>query len=165
MSNLPPNSPDVMRMMAEAMQKQMPSLKTQAQFTAFMASFDAFRLLMDSIFSQNPTREVECRDVFEKSLKAARDVTEVGAKFEEIPPEHRGKASNPFTQPPSEYHEYDIQKKLLIELQAIKTWDELQDWYTRTKDLQNRVVTQGLRNGLFDAIRLKRNELQPKEEG
>jgi hypothetical protein len=165
MSNLPPTSPDVGRMMAEAMQKQMPSCKTQAQFTAFMTSFDAFRLLMDSVFSANPQREAECREVFEKSVKAAKDVTEIGAKFEEIPIENRGKASNPFTQPPNEYHEYDIQKRLLTDLQGIDNWEQLQGWYASTKDLRDRIVTQPLRNGLLDQIRAKRNALQPKEEG
>lgn len=165
MNNLPPTGPDVARMMAEAMQKQMPSCKTQAQFTAFMTSFDAFRLLMDSVFSLNAPREVECRDIFEKSLKAARDVTEIGEKLNEIPPEQRSKVNSSFTQPPVEYHEYDIQKKLLMELHAINDWESLQKWYADTKDLQNRVVTKPLRDGLFDQIRQKRNALQPKEEG
>jgi len=164
MSNLPPNNPDVMRMMAQAMKQQMPSLKTQVQFTAFMAGFDAFRLLADSIFSQNEARETECRDAFEKSIKAMREATEIGQKFEEIPPEHRGKAAKAFTQEPNEFHEYDIQKKLLMELQAINDWDTLQKWYVDTKPLQERIVTQPLRNGLFDQIRAKRNALQPKEE-
>lgn len=117
--NIPPTSPDVGHMMAEAMKAQMPSLKTQAQFTAFMVSFDAFRLLIDSICSGNPQREIEARDVFEKSLKATRDVTEISRKFEEIPDAGRSAASNPFTRPPNEFHEYDIQKRLLIELGTI----------------------------------------------
>jgi hypothetical protein len=152
-------------MMAEAMRQQMPSCKTQMQFNSFMASFDAFRLLMDSVFSMDPQREVECRDVFEKALGAARSVTEIGQKLDEIPVESRSKAASSFTQPPNEFHEYDVQKRLLIELQAIDTWDKLTEWYAATKELQDRVMSQPLRNGLFDQIRAKRNALQPKVEG
>lgn len=163
MSNLPPTSPDVGQMMADAMRAQMPSLKTQAQFTAFMAAFDAFRLLMDSVFSLSTSREMECRQVFEKALMAARDVTEVGQKFEEIPVEHRGAASNPFTQAPNEFHEYDTQKRLLSELSVIDDFQKLSDWYAATKGLRDRIVSQPLRNGLIDQIREKRVALQPKE--
>lgn len=161
--NIPPTSPDVGRMMAEAMKAQMPSLKTQAQFTAFMVSFDAFRLLIDSIFSGNAQRETEAKDVFEKSLKAARDVTEISRKFEEVPEASRGIASNPFTKPPNEFHEYDIQKRLLIELGSIPDLPKLNEWYQATKEDRDRVVSQTLRNALIDAIREKRFALQRQE--
>jgi len=152
-------------MLAEALRSQMPSCKTQMQFNTFMPAFDAFRLLVDSVFSMDPQREVECRDIFEKALKACREVTEIGQKLEEIPIESRSKASSSFTQPPNEFHEYDIQKRLLTELLAIDTWDKLTEWYAATKELQDRVMSQPLRNGLFDQIRAKRIALQPKVEG
>lgn len=164
MSNLPPTSPDMMHLMAEALRQQMPSLKTQAQFTAFMLSFDSFRLLMDSVFSANQEREAQARDAFEKSIQAARDITDLSKKFEEVPQEHRTKASEAFTSPPTQFGEYDVQKKLLAELGAISTFDDLNTWYQTTKPEHDKVVTPALRNVLFDAIRAKRNALQPPKE-
>lgn len=158
-------SQDVGRMMAEALKSQMPSLKTQAQFTAFMVTFDAFRGLMDATFSLDPARVVECRDVFEKALKASKDVTELGLKFEEVPPENRGVASDAFTQPPKEYQEYDIQKQLILELEKIETLAELSKWYLATTTLRSRVVSQVLRNVLIDMIRDKRLLFEAAEKG
>lgn len=160
MSNIPPTNPDVGHMMAEAMKAQMPSLKTQAQFTAFMVGFDAFRLLLDSIFSGDAQREVETRDVFEKAIKAARAATEIGRKLEEIPEASRGATFSSFTRPPDEFHEYDIQKRLLIELEGIASLPQLNEWYQATKDARDRVSSQILRNVLMDSIREKRLDFQ-----
>lgn len=153
---------DMGRMMAEALRAGMPSLKTQAQFTAFMICFDAFRLMMDATFSGDPVREAACRDAFEKSLSAAKNVTEISKKMEEIPQEHRTKASEAFVSPPNEFQEYDVQKKLLLELQAIDNFDRLNEWYQQTKGERDKVVSTSLRNALIDAIRGKRLELEPK---
>lgn len=153
--------PDVGRMMAEALRAQMPSLKTQAQFTAFMISFDTFRHLMDAIFSGDKQREEKAREAFDKSLEAAKSVTDLGNKFQEVPPEHRSKASEAFTAPPAEFHEYDVQKKLLLELEGLNTLEALNDWYQKTRGERDRVVSQPLRNALIDSIRSKRLALEP----
>lgn len=153
---------DQARLMAEALRHQMPNLKTQAQMTAFMVSFDSLRLLVDAICAGDKAREVQARDAFEKSIQAAREVTDLGNKFQEVPVEHRTSVSNPFTQPPVQFEEYDVQKRLLLELEAITTVAEMNEWTIRVKADTERVVTQSLRNSLFDAIRSKRIALGEK---
>lgn len=158
-----PMPPDAAQMMAQALRQSMPGMKTQAQFTSFMLAFDSFRLLCDSICSGDRAREADARDAFEKAIGAVRTSTELGKKFEEIPEESRGTASNPFVQPPNQFQEYDIQKKLMGELGRIVTRDELNKWYTETKPERDRVVSQTLRNVLIDSIREKKDALERKE--
>lgn len=153
---------DMASVMAEALKQSMPNLKTQGQFTAFMLAFDSFRLLCDSVCSRDKEMETQARVAFEKAIDAVRTSTELTGKFEEIPEENRGSASNPFTQPPAEFHEYDIQKKLLGELNFIVSIEALNEWYLQTKSDRDRVVSQTLRNVLLDSIRRRRETLQNK---
>lgn len=162
MSNLPPTDSDTSRIMAEALRAQMPGLKTQAQFTAFMIGFDSFRLLMDAVFTRNPEREAQARDAFEKALLAARQATDISEKFQEIPTESRTAASNPFTQPPQQFFEYDIHKKLMAELENIDSAEKLTAWYQANKEDRDRIISQTLRNTLIDSIRAKRLSFEKK---
>jgi hypothetical protein len=149
--------------MAEVLRQSIPSLKSQAQFTAFAIAFDAFRLLMEGIFSGNPKGESEAMQTFLKALEAAKTATDITNKYEEIPEENRGKASAEFTQPPHVFGEYDIQKKLLTELANITTLAELNAWYLGTKIERDSVVTQSLRNVLMDTIRQRNLMLKGRE--
>ena len=73
-----------------------------------------------------------------------------------MPEESRGPASSAFTTPPKEYEEYDLQKRLLLELDRLPDQGELVAWYEKTKADRERIVSQSLRNVLIDAIRAKR---------
>lgn len=137
----------------------MPELKTQVQFSAFMAGFDAFRLLSNSIFASDPAGEEQARGAFEKALEAMRVATKLSNQFQEIPAEERGPSANQFVEAPLQFGEYDIQKKLMLELERLPSTDALNEWYLRTKDEREKVTSQSLRNVLFDQIRIKRDEL------
>ena len=147
---------NAMKIMAQALKQSMPNLKTQAQSTAFMISFDSFRLLCDAIFSGDPASEANARELFDKTLGQMRTATELTEKFQEIPEDERGPAANQFVNPPTEFGEYDIQKKLMVDLTVITTTDDLNSWYAETKEEREKVVSQSLRNVLFDAIREKK---------
>ncbi len=153
---LPDNTSQIM---AQALRQQMPDLKTQVQFTAFMAGFDAFRLLCNSIFSGDQPVEVQARDAFEKSLESMRVATKLSNQFQEIPATDRSPSASQFIDPPSRFTEYDSQKELLVELGRVSTTEELNSWYSSTRDRREKIVTQSLRNVLFDEIRSKRDEL------
>lgn len=150
-------------MMASVLRSSVPNLKTQAQSTAFMAAFDAFRLTLDAIFAGDELREKQGLDALERALDVARKSTDIGRKLEEVPPEHRGPASAQFINPPTELQEYDTQKKLLVELAGIETVDGLTAWYERTKSERDSIVSQNLRNILLDEVRAKRIALTTKE--
>ena len=151
-----PMPDNAMKIMAQALKQSMPHLNTQAQSTAFMISFDSFRLLCDAIFSGDPASEASTREIFDKSLDQMRTATVLTEKFKEIPEEERGPAANQFVNPPTEFGEYDLQKKLMVDLTVITTTDELNSWYAETKEDREKVVSQSLRNILFDAIRDKK---------
>ena len=84
---------NAMKIMAQALKQSMPNLKTQAQSTAFMISFDSFRLLCDAIFSGDPASEANARELFDKTLGQMRTATELTEKFQEIPEDERGPLS------------------------------------------------------------------------
>jgi hypothetical protein len=58
-----------------------------------------------------------------------------------------------------QFGEYDIQKKLMMDLELLTSTEALNEWYLRTKDEREKVTSQSLRNVLFDAIRCKRDDL------
>lgn len=137
----------------------MPELKTQVQFNAFMAGFDAFKLLCNSIFAGDAPLEDQARAAFEKSLEAMKVATKLSKQFQEIPAEERGPSSAQFVEPPLQFNEYDLQRRLLTELDHITSTVVLNEWYSESKSIREKIISQSLRNILFDAIRSKRDEL------
>jgi len=156
--------PEVVQGVLEAMKAQMPSLKTQAQFNAFMATFEAVRLTLDAIFSSNAAKEAEGRKALEQALDLATKVTEVSTLLEEMPEAANSQAAQEFKNPPAQFNEYDVQRGLLTELENFKTSAELAEWYEATKDKRDQVVSQGLRNGLLDEIRRKQVAFKKAED-
>jgi hypothetical protein len=140
-----------------ALQAQVPGLKTQAQLNAFTAGFDALRLVMGAIFQGDHLAEIKGLEALGQVLDLARKSTELSNHYAETP-EISSTVSNPYTQAPKSAVEYDIQRKLLSELSAITSDDDLQEWYAKTRSEQDLIVSQPLRNVLFDAIRAKKSD-------
>lgn len=163
MPNPGPLPDNTSQIMAQALRQQMPSLKTQVQFTAFMAGFDAFRLLCNSIFSGDQSMEVQAKVALDKALESMRVATKLSNQFQEIPATERSASSSQFVDPPTRFTEYDSQKELLLELERLSTTDELNSWYLSTKDRREKIVSQELRNVLFDQIRSKRDLLAQRD--
>lgn len=153
---LPDNA---MAIMAQAMKQSMPELKTQVQFTAFMAGFDAFRLLCNSIFASDQALENQSLEALEKALESMRVATKLSNQFQEIPENERSPSASQFVEAPLQFGEYDVQKKLLLELNRLTSVDDLNAWYLKTRDERESVVSQSLRNILFDEIRSRRDFL------
>ena len=153
---LPDNA---MTLMAQAMKQSMPELKTQVQFTAFMAGFDAFRLLCNSIFASDKALEEQSLEALEKALESMRVATKLSNQFQEIPENERSPSASQFVETPLQFGAYDLQKKLLLELNRLTSTEDLNAWYLNTKDEREKVVSQSLRNILFDEIRVRRDFL------
>ncbi len=147
---------DPNRALVEAMRQSMPGLKSQAQFNAFMAAFDALRMLMNSLFEGRHSDMLEAKKALESAIDVAARVTEVTDKLHDVPEAATGKAADEFKQAPAQFHEYDVQKELLLELAGIHTAESLTTWYGETKERRDRIVSQSLRNTLMDAIREKK---------
>lgn len=153
---LPDNAANIM---AQAMRQLIPELKTQVQLNAFIAGFDSFKLLCNAIFAENSSLEDQARTAFEKSLEAMKVATRLSNQFQEIPAEERGPSATQFVEAPLQFGEYDLQKRLLTELDRIQNTGALTEWYQNTKGDREKIISQSLRNILFDAIRSKREEL------
>jgi len=157
-------TPEMEKVVLEAMRTQVPALRTQAQYNAFMAAFDAFRFKMNSIFAGDSAKEAEATKALDSGFDVARKMTEIIAKIQEVPEIAQGPNASMFTQPPAQLQEHDIQRALLSELGQCETLEELTDWYsaTPTKERRDKIVSQQLRNVFFDAVRTKQEELKKK---
>lgn len=157
----PAPAPDPTRFMIDAMKSTMPGLRTQAQFNAFMASFDALRLLMNYVFEGNTEKVMESKRALEMAIDAASQVTRISDQLRDVPEAATSAAAEEFKNPPAEFQEFDIQKQLMAELETISGHAQLVQWYeTTVKSLEPKIKSQTLRNSLFDAIRTKKNLLQ-----
>jgi len=148
----------------KALQQQLPALKSQAQFTAFQAAFEAFRGVMNAIFEGSPLAEKEALDALGKAFDVAKKATELTNKLSEVPEAATSKESEEFKQPPAEFGEYDEQRKLMTELAHIETLKNLTDWYHTNRARIDRVRSPSLRNPLLDAIRERKVVFEQNEK-
>jgi hypothetical protein len=148
-------------MMLNAMRQQIPNLKTQAQFNIFMSAFDALRHTLNLAFGRDLAGFEKGKEALNKALASAYTISEIIEKLQDSPEAATSKAAEEFKNPPREFQEYDVQKSLLAELSTKTTVDDLTRWYEANRARIDCVVSQTLRNELFDAIRNKKHELTP----
>ncbi len=146
-------------LMGEMLRQQMPGIKSQAQYNAVLGALDAFRLTVNALLSSDQVKAVEGRKALDMAMDVIAKATEVTNRLEEVPEAATSKTAAAFKDPPAEFHEYDAQRQLLSALPSLHSLDELSTWYAETKGLRDKVVSQGLRNELLDAIRVKKHEL------
>jgi hypothetical protein len=144
----------------QALKLQLPSLKSQAQFNTFQAAFEAFRAVMNAIFADLPPVEKAGREALEQAFEAARMATRLTHQLTEVPEAATSKLADEFKQPPAEFSEYDEQRRLLSELEQLKTLQELTVWWNTVRTRIDRVKSPMLRNPLIDACREKRSLFQ-----
>lgn len=148
--------------MLRLLQQQVPSIRTQGHFNLFAMAFDALRTTLDGYFSGDFERATRGREALNKALDMSKQAKDIIERLEEIPPEQRSKEASATVAPPKEFHEYDAQRQLLVELDGLTTREALNEWYGRTKSSRDLVVSQQLRNELLDRIRAKRKEFDDK---
>jgi len=141
------------------MRLHVPSIQTQSHFDVFMSAFKALTLAVDSYFSGNFEAGDKARDALGISLDMAKRVSEVEAKIHEIPPEQRSPEAAMFVEPPKEFKEVEEQRRLLAELDAVPTQEDLNSWYKSERLRIDSVVTKKYRDELFDAIRDRQRAL------
>lgn len=138
---------------------QVPNLKSQVEFDTFMAAFNALTLAMNSYFGGKLEDGDTARKALDQALTTARKIPEIASRVEELPEESRSKTASEFVTPPKAFTEVEDQRRLLAELEAIKTATELKTWYQANRGRLDGVVTTRYRNELFDAIRDKQSAL------
>lgn len=152
-----PDNPEMM--MAELLRRQMPGIKSQAQYDAVTGSLDASRLVLNAILEGSASREADARRALDLAFDAVRAATAATIQLEEVPEAATSEASKAFKEPPAQYTEAEEHRLLVAELGAIEDADGLNGWYSYTKERRDKIVTQSLRNSLLDAIRAKKNSL------
>jgi hypothetical protein len=140
----------------QALQQQLPALKSQAQFNTFQAAFEAFRGVMNAIFEDLSPNEEASKKALDMAFEAARTATRLTHQLTEVPEASTSKLAEDFKQPPAEFGEYDEQRKLLSEVEHINGLKNLTDWWTTNRVRIDRVKSASLRNPLLDAIREKK---------
>lgn len=150
-------------MMLAAIKAQIPNLKTQAQFNTFMSCFDALKTTLNAYFGAEYASAEMAREALSKGLEMAKQVSQVTSQLEEMSDDVKSEAAKEFTSPAKELHEYDVHRQLIGGLDAVGNIQALQQWYNDNRDQMDRVISQRLRNELFDAIRVKRAELVQRE--
>lgn len=155
---------EMQKAVLDAVRLQVPALRTQAQYNAFIAGFDAFRYVLNSIFEGNKEREVQARQALELAFDIAQKVTLITEQLKEVPDSSLSSNASIFTQAPVELQEHDLQKTLLSELSQIESLEELNAWYNATpnKERRDRIVSQDLRNVFIDSIRERKATLGAK---
>jgi len=153
-----PTSPE--EMMSAMLRQSMPNLRSQAQYNLFMACFEALRVTLNAYFGAELESAAKARQVLDKALDTAAQITQVSERLKDIPPEQRSDQANEFMEPPRQFHELDDQRRLLAELAALPTLEKLGVWYNENRPVMDNIVSQQLRNELFDAIRKRRKELE-----
>lgn len=148
------------RLFMKALQDQLPALKSQGQFTAFQASFEAFRAVVNGILTQNTAAEAAGKEALSKALETLRMATHLTRKLEEVPEAATSPAAEDFKKPPTAFTEYDKQRALLSELAKINDLPSLGIWWTENRKRIDEVQTPSLRNPLIDAVRDKQETLK-----
>jgi hypothetical protein len=157
-----PSAQNLDEMMADAVQKQMPGCRTQAQFNTFRTAFDAFRVTLNAIFEGDKGKEAEGRKLLDLAFTAAAQATDISNKLRDVPEAATSKDAEEFKKPPSEFSEYDTQRRLLAELEGCTSVEQLTTWYESTKPARDSIRSQTLRNILMDTIRSRKLELAEK---
>jgi hypothetical protein len=155
---------DINQLLAQALKTHIPGLKTQAQFNAFRAAFDAFHAVVGAIFDTDGPREEESRKLLDTAFLACKQATDITRKLSEVPEAASSKAAEEFKKAPAEFQEYDIQQQLLGELGRLQDLNTLTEWYKASKDRIDLVKSQTLRNILLDAVRARKIALTPFKE-
>lgn len=138
---------------------QVPNLKTQAQFDAYRIAFESLSYMANAYYGGQEETALRAYDALEDAIKAIREAAVLAQRVDAIPVEERSQRMNDLTGPPREFQEVEEQRRLLDELEALTTSQELTQWYSDSRKRMDIVVSQPYRNQLFDAIRAKQQAL------
>jgi hypothetical protein len=147
------------RLIAETLKREMPGLKSQAQYNAVVGAMQAVQLLINALLDRDKEREQEARKALDIAFETVSKATELTLKLEDVPEAAQSDKARIFKDAPQQFQEAEIQASLLSELAKLTSVDKLTDWYERTRDKRDRLMTQSLRDALFDAVRAKRRAL------
>ncbi len=138
------------------LKQRLPSLKSQAQFNVFLTALDSLCVAFEGIFGGDTAKADQGWSAVRTTFDLASRVTEATNRLQDVPDAASSKEADAFKQPPAQFGEYDAVKGLLSELEDCTSLEALNRWYADTKERRERIVSQGLRDSLVDAVRQRK---------
>jgi hypothetical protein len=155
-ASVPVASPSPVDVVRNAIEQEMPNCKTQAHFDLVLEAWTALKVYLDSAYGFDRERAEQARAGLNRLLDLAPQVAAAHAKLEENP---EATTNRDYLEPARELSEHQKQQTLMTELQGIDSMERLQTWYATVKPALDSIVSQKLRDDLFDAIRMKKRAL------
>ena len=139
--------------------KQIPGIKSQAQYDASGAAIASLCAMLEGLLSETP--DPQARTALDHSLGLVERATDIYYKLAEAPEATTSSASEVFKQEPIQFTEEGTVDRLLVELGRFQDKATIQEWYqsAEVKEQIAKVVTQSTRNRLLDTIRAKLRSL------
>lgn len=144
------------RIIEQTIQQGMPNCKTKAHFDLVMQASETLRVYLDAAFGFDMVTANKARVGLLQLLDLAPQVASVAQKLEEHP---EATTNKDYVEPPAYLSEGPAQQALLGELANINDRAVLDHWYVASKARLDGIVSQRLRDELFDAIRAKKHAL------
>lgn len=139
-----------------AIRQAVPNCKTQAHFDLILNAWQALQVYVNAAYGFDRETAGKARAGLDRLLDLAPQLAATHEKLEDHP---EATTNRNFVEPAKEMTEFETMYQLLLELNAITSKPELDAWYERSKPLMNRIVTQKLRNEVFDSVRAKKRAL------
>jgi len=152
----PAPSPSPVDVVRQAIEQEMPHCKTQAHFDLVLQAWTALKLYLDACYGFDRDKADRSREGLIRLLDLAPQVAQAHAKLREHP---EATTNGDYVEPARELTENHKQQTLLAELRDIDSFERLKNWYSSVKPILDSIVTQKLRDELYDAIRVKKNAL------
>ena len=151
-----PPSPSPVDVVRQAIEQEMPHCKTQAHFDLVIQAWTSLKVYLDACYGFDRQRAAQAREGLNRLLDLAPQVAQMHAKLQETP---EATTNRDYVEPARELTEHHKQQTLLAELQDLDSFDRMQTWYSNAKPIMDTIVSQKLRDELYDAIRVKKHAL------
>lgn len=125
-----------------------------AQYQAVAGCFSALGATIRAVLALDAGSAQSGREALDKAIEALGKATEVTHKLGADPEAASSPEAQAFKVPPAEFWEQEECEQLLAELGELQN-EEVVAWYERTRARRACVVSQRLRNDLYDAIRAR----------
>lgn len=140
-----------------AIKQAVPNCKTQAHFDLILNAWQALQLYINAAYGFDRETASKARAGLDRLLDLAPQLAVTHQKLEENP---EATSNRDFIDPPKQMTEAETQQRLLLELEKITTTKDLAVWWAHNREtIDDHVVSQHVRNELFDKLRAKKAAL------
>jgi hypothetical protein len=140
-----------------AIKQAIPNCKTQAHFDLILNAWQALQVYVNAAYGFDRETAAKAREGLNRLLDLA---PQLAATHEKLADNPEATTNRDFVDPPKQMTEAETQKRLLLELEKLTSLEDLAGWYARSRwMIDDSIVSQKLRDELFDSIRAKKAAL------